>query len=142
MSTINFVKLSSRAKTPTRQTPFSAGADLYAAESKNVPAHGRASLATDLKIAIPTGYYGRIAPRSGLATAFGLHVGGGVVDSDYRGAVFILLFNHGDMDHPVRSGDRIAQIIVEKIMLCTFRACLFLDDTSRGSGACGSTGLR
>ena len=142
MTTINFVKLSSRAKTPTRQTPFSAGADLYASETKNIPAHGRALVPTDLRMGIPTGYYGRIAPRSGLAFSFGLHVGAGVVDSDYRGGVFVLLFNHGDMDYLVRSGDRIAQIIIEKTLLCTFRACLFLDDTSRGSGACGSTGLR
>ena len=128
MASINFVKLNYRAKTPTRQTPFSAGADLYASETKNVPARGRAMIATGLRIAIPVDHYGRIVARFGLAYSFGLCVAAGVVDSDFRGEIFVLLFNHSDSDYLVRSGDRIAQIIVEQIFLCSFRARNYLNN--------------
>ena len=68
---------------------------------------------TDIRIALPVGCYGRIAPRSGLALKHSINVGGGVIDGDYRGNVGIILFNHSDQDFLINRGDRIAQLIPE-----------------------------
>jgi dUTP pyrophosphatase len=79
-----------------------------------VPKRGQALISTGLAFAIPTGNYGRVAPRSGLAVKNSINVGAGVIDSDYRGEVKVLLFNHGDADFEISEGDRIAQLIIEK----------------------------
>lgn len=133
-------RLSKNAKLPTRGSALAAGYDLYSAESKIVPAHGKALVDTQLSIAVPLGTYGRVAPRSGLASKFMIDTGAGVVDADYRGVIFVLLFNHSDKDFQVEEGDRIAQIIFEKI--CTPEV-LEVDDlgaTVRGTNGFGSTG--
>lgn len=74
----------------------------------HVPAKGKALISTGIAMAIPEGNYGRIAPRSGLAAKYFIDVGAGVIDSDYRGEVKVLLFNFGDTDFKVSKGDRIA----------------------------------
>jgi dUTP pyrophosphatase len=71
---------------------------MYAAVEKVVPARGKALVSTGVSIAVPKGTYGRVAPRSGLASKFSIHTGAGVVDADYRGEVFVLLFNLGDAE--------------------------------------------
>ena len=91
---------------------------------------------------IPTGLYARIAPRSGLALKRFIDVGAGVVDGDYRGEVGVILFNHGDQDFKVKMGDRIAQLILEKIDTPPVEEVQGLDDTVRGSGGFGSTGMK
>jgi dUTP pyrophosphatase len=68
------------------------------AESKTIPARGKALVDTQISIAVPAGTYGRIAPRSGLASKHSIHTGAGVIDADYRGCVFVLLFNLGEVD--------------------------------------------
>ena len=103
------------ARVPTRGSTHAAGYDLHSAEAKTMPARGRSLVNTDLSVAVPPGTYGRIAPHSGLATKFSLDAGAGVVDSDYRGLVYILLINHSDQDFLVNVGDRIAQLILEHI---------------------------
>ncbi|CAL1701544.1 unnamed protein product [Somion occarium] len=108
-------RLSEKAKLPTKGSPLSAGYDLYSAEKKVIPAHGKALVDTQLSIAVPVGTYGRVAPRSGLASKFMIDTGAGVIDADYRGVVFVLLFNLSDTDFQVEEGDRIAQLILEKI---------------------------
>ena len=90
---------------------------------------------------IPAGCYGRVAPRSGLALRFGIDVGAGVVDGDYRGEVKILLFNHGDAAFPFKSGDRVAQLIIERVNLCSAVEVPSLSSTDRGDGGFGSTGI-
>jgi len=70
---------------------------------------------TNIKVSLPRGCYGRIAPRSGLALHHGIDVGGGVIDPDYEGTIGVILFNHSDRDFVVNKGDRIAQLIPEKI---------------------------
>lgn len=70
---------------------------------------------TDISIAVPEGTYGRVAPRSGLAVKHGIDTGAGVIDADYRGPVKVLLFNLSETDFEVQVGDRIAQIIVERV---------------------------
>ena len=84
--------------------------------------------------------YGRVAPRSGLTVKHFLDVGAGVIDSDYRGPVGVVMFNFSDMDFNVSQGDRIAQLIIEKIAMLDVVKVEDLDDTSRGAGGFGSTG--
>lgn len=70
---------------------------------------------TDISIAVPAGTYGRVAPRSGLASKHSIDVGAGVIDADYRGPVKVLMFNLSNTDFKVEAGDRIAQLIVERV---------------------------
>ncbi|KAJ3806925.1 dUTP pyrophosphatase [Lentinula lateritia] len=131
---------SEKAKIPSRGSALSAGYDLYSAEKKIVPAHGKALVDTQISIAVPLGHYGRVAPRSGLASKFMIDTGAGVIDADYRGVVFVLLFNLSDKDFEVEEGDRIAQLIIEKIHTPEILEVQDLDETLRGAGGFGSTG--
>ncbi|KAG6490761.1 deoxyuridine 5'-triphosphate nucleotidohydrolase-like [Zingiber officinale] len=133
-------KLSQNAVLPSRASPLSAGYDLSSAAAVVVPARGKALVPTDLSIAIPDGAYARIAPRSGLAWKYSIDVGAGVVDADYRGPVGVILFNHSDADFEVKPGDRIAQLILERIMTPEVIEAVDLDSTARGDGGFGSTG--
>ena len=96
---------------------------------------------TGLSISFPAGLYARIAPRSGLALKKFMDVGAGVVDADYRGEVGVVLFNHGDQDFEVKMGDRIAQLILEQISTPEVVEVSGLDETVRGTGGFGSTGI-
>ena len=94
-------------------------------------------------MAIPVGNYGRVAPRSGLACKNFIDVGAGVVDSDYRGEVKVLLFNFGEQEFKVNPGDRIAQLIIEKYTRTEIEEVADdLDNTVRGAGGFGSTGVK
>uniref|UniRef100_A0A7N0TXQ6 Deoxyuridine 5'-triphosphate nucleotidohydrolase n=1 Tax=Kalanchoe fedtschenkoi TaxID=63787 RepID=A0A7N0TXQ6_KALFE len=134
-------KLSEKAVLPTRASPLSAGYDLSSAVEAKIPARGKALVPTDLSIAIPEGTYARIAPRSGLAWKHAIDVGAGVIDADYRGPVGVILFNHSDVEFEVKEGDRIAQLILEKILTPEVVEVEDLDDTVRGAGGFGSTGV-
>lgn len=129
------------ASLPVRGSSQSAGFDLAAAEAAVVPAGGKAIVKTGLSIAIPEKTYARIAPRSGLAAKHGIDVGAGVVDYDYRGEVGVVLFNHGPADFKIAHGDRIAQLILEKIAMSGCEEVENLEDTARGAGGFGSTGV-
>lgn len=132
--------LSDNAVVPKRGSPGAAGYDLSSAVRCLVPAKGRALVHTDLAIAVPHGCYGRVAPRSGLALKNGIDVGAGVIDEDYRGPVGVLLFNFSDMDHQVSVGDRVAQLVLERVATPEVVAVRDLEDTYRGSDGFGSTG--
>ncbi|KAF9620346.1 hypothetical protein IFM89_011081 [Coptis chinensis] len=134
-------KLSENAILPSRGSSLSAGYDLSSAVETKVPARGKALVPTDLSIAIPEGTYARIAPRSGLAWKHSINVGAGVIDADYRGPVGVILFNHSDVDFEVKTGDRIAQMILEKIVTPEVFEVEDLDSTVRGVGGFGSTGV-
>ncbi|KAH6816891.1 DUTP-PYROPHOSPHATASE-LIKE 1 [Perilla frutescens var. frutescens] len=134
-------KLSEKAILPSRASPLSAGYDLSSAAETRVPARGKALVPTDLSIAVPEGTYARIAPRSGLAWKHSIDVGAGVVDADYRGPVGVILFNHSDVDFEVKAGDRVAQLIIEKIVTPEVAEVDDLDSTARGDGGFGSTGV-
>ncbi|XP_062159267.1 deoxyuridine 5'-triphosphate nucleotidohydrolase [Alnus glutinosa] len=134
-------KLSEKAVLPSRASSLSAGYDLSSATEIKVPARGKALVPTDLSIAIPEGTYARVAPRSGLAWKHSIDVGAGVIDADYRGPVGVVLFNHADVDFEVKAGDRIAQLIIEKIMTPDVMEVEDLDSTVRGGGGFGSTGV-
>lgn len=144
MSTVSSLlikKLSTQAIIPTRGSALAAGYDLYAAYDGIVPARGKALIKTDIAIRVPHGTYGRVAPRSGLAWKNSIDVGAGVIDEDYRGNVGVILFNHSDADFSVTAGDRIAQLIIEKIVYAEVMEVEELEDTARGEGGFGSTGV-
>lgn len=140
---IRFTRNPSASKDPfARANPADAGADLAAAEDRSIAPLSRATIRTGLAVEIPEGYYGRIAPRSGLAHNHGIDVLAGVVDSCYRGEIRVVLYNT-DKEEPfqVRSGDRIAQLIVEKHYNFEFVEVDDLSATERGEGGFGSTGV-
>ncbi|KAL8197949.1 hypothetical protein R6Q57_016476 [Mikania cordata] len=134
-------KLSEKAVLPSRGSSLAAGYDLSSAIETKVPARGKALVPTDLSIAVPEGTYARIAPRSGLAWKHSIDVGAGVIDADYRGPVGVILFNHSDVDFEMKAGDRIAQLIIEKIITPEVVEVDDLDSTVRGAGGFGSTGV-
>lgn len=135
-----FKKMSDRATTPSRGSELAAGYDLYSAENVIIPKQGKALVKTDIAIALPEGCYGRVAPRSSLSWKHHIDVGAGVVDRDYRGNVGVVLFNLSQQDYKVQQGDRIAQLIVERISLPPLVEVEELNDTARGTAGYGSTG--
>jgi deoxyuridine 5'-triphosphate nucleotidohydrolase len=134
-------KLSPDAILPVRGTSRAAGYDLFATKSVIIAPHEKAPVPTDLAVQIPSGYYGRIAPRSGLAVKHFIDVGAGVIDEDYRGPVIVLLFNFSSDAFQVNKGDRIAQLLLEKIATPVVVEVGELDQTERGDGGFGSTGM-
>lgn len=133
-------KLSDKATTPTRGSAFAAGYDLYASKDTTVSARGKVLVSTDISIACPEGTYGRIAPRSGLASKHFIDTGAGVIDADYRGEVKVLLFCHADEDFQIKHGDRVAQLVLERIYTPEIVEVDNLEKSVRGSGGFGSTG--
>lgn len=112
---LRFAKLSEHATTPTRGSAKAAGYDLYSAYDYSIGPMDKAIVKTDIQIAVPHGCYGRVAPRSGLAAKNFIDVGAGVVDEDYRGNVGVVLFNFSKETFEVKKGDRVAQLVCEKI---------------------------
>ncbi|VDP23148.1 unnamed protein product [Schistosoma margrebowiei] len=92
-------------------------------------------------IELPEGCYGRVAPRSGLALKHGIDVGAGVIDRDYRGNLGVVLFNFGEQNFEIKKGDRVAQLICERIFCPELIECESLAETDRGSNGYGSTGV-
>jgi dUTP pyrophosphatase len=130
------------AKMPYRATPQSAGLDLFSCETGIIEPHSKRLIDIGISIVIPFKYYGRIASRSGLAVKNSIDVGAGVIDSDYRGNVSVVLFNHGDERFTFNKGDKIAQLIIEKIaILDTVNVQELDDDTLRGEKGFGSSGI-
>jgi dUTP pyrophosphatase len=124
---------------PEYATEGAAGADLRASEAVTLPAGGRAAVPTGLILEIPPGHVGLVWPRSGLAVRHGIDTLAGVIDSDYRGEVRVVLVNHGREPLAIASGDRIAQLLVQPVVRARFTRSA-VADTARGSGGFGSTG--
>lgn len=139
-SKLLFVKLTENGYPPERATTFSAGYDLKSAYDYVVQKKGKILIKTDIAIQLPTGCYGRIASRSGLALNSSICVQAGVIDPDYRGNIRVLLFNFSDTDFFITKGDKIAQLICEVILLPDVVESKSLDDTDRGDKGFGSTG--
>lgn len=137
---LRFKKLDANAVLPTRGSPSAAGLDLYSIEAVSLRPNQRSLVRTGLAVAIPEGSYGRLAPRSGLATKMGLDVLSGVIDADYRGEIKCLLYNTGDEIVELPAQTRICQLIIEKIVMLTPVLVDDLPNTTRGSGGFGSTG--
>ncbi|MAH20736.1 MAG: dUTP diphosphatase [Flavobacteriaceae bacterium] len=137
---IRVKKLSDTATIPTRGSAVAAGWDLYASQECIIPARGKAIVSTDIAIAVPVGYYGRVAPRSGMAWKKHTDIGAGVIDADYRGPVGVVMFNHSEEDLKIEVEDRVAQLVIEQISMAPLTEVESLDDTERGEGGYGSTG--
>lgn len=135
--------LSSNALMPKKGSIDAAGYDLYSVESGLIKPKERLLIKTGIVLEIPSGYYGRIAPRSGLAFKHGIDVMAGVIDSDYRGEIGVILYNTDNInDFIFEIGDKIAQIIFEKYYDFDIVESKELDKTQRGNGGFGSTGKK
>ena len=132
------------ARVPTYGSADAAGADLYACTDVPVTlAAGETRLIpTGVAMAIPTGLVGLVYARSGLATKRGLAPANkvGVIDSDYRGEIFVALHNHGSEPQTIEAGERVAQLVLTPYVTAAFETVDSLDDTVRGAGGFGSTG--
>ena len=126
---------------PKYETPQSAGADIRSNAHLIIPAHGRVLVPTGMFIAVPPGYEAQVRPRSGLALKKGITVlnAPGTIDADYRGEVGVILFNTTDEDFEVNFGDRIAQLVLNKIEQIEWEEVDNLDETERGQGGFGHT---
>ena len=140
MDHLKFQKLDSRAVLPIRGSSLSAGLDLYSIEPLSLAAGPRVVARTGLAVAIPEGFYGRLAPRSGLATKKGLDVLAGVIDADYRGEIGCLVYNAGSELIELPEHSKICQLIVEQIITPQAIWADELGETERGPGGFGSTG--
>jgi dUTP pyrophosphatase len=120
-----------------------AGLDLAAAEDVELPAGGRAAVPTGLAVAVPHGWVGLVHPRSGLARRHGVTVANapGTIDAGYRGEVQVLLVNLGRDPVTLRKGDRVAQLLLQRVGRAEIVEVEELDGTTRGEGGFGSTGL-
>jgi dUTP pyrophosphatase len=128
---------------PAYATSGAAGMDISAAESLTLRAGKRHAVATGFAFAIPDGYEVQVRPRSGLALKHGITCLNtpGTIDSDYRGEVKVILANLGDEDFVIHTGDRIAQLVVAPVTQGIMVEVEALDDTERGTGGFGSTGV-
>src|SRR6185503_11327158 len=140
LDVIRFKQLDPRAVLPRRGSVLAAGLDICSIEDAELGPKQRAMVRTGLAVAIPPGFYGRVAPRSGLAAKQGLDVLAGVIDSDYRGEIRCVLYNTGDQTISLPAGSKICQLIIEQIITPEAEWATDLDETARGAGGFGSTG--
>ncbi|XP_042223584.1 deoxyuridine 5'-triphosphate nucleotidohydrolase-like [Homarus americanus] len=162
-SVLRFKKLSGNALTPSKGSKLAAGFDLssyfnfnygneylksgnlfpfFSAYDIVIAGQGKALIKTDIQVELPEDCYGRVAPRSGLSWKNHIDVGAGVIDRDYRGNVGVVLFNHAKTDFEVKKGDRVAQLICEKIVYPDIEEVEEFVDTERGADGFGSTGMK
>jgi dUTP pyrophosphatase len=140
MDALKFLRLHPAATLPQRGSQHAAGLDLCSIENLELNPGQRAAVRTGLSVDIPQGFYGRVAPRSGLALKAGIDVLAGVVDSDYRGELMCILINLGEAPFGIKPGDRIAQLIIEQIATPAAEWAMELTGTARDQGGFGSTG--
>ena len=135
-----YVKFLPTACTPTHAMPKSIGLDLYSPTSVLVPAHNKVLINMGIAFQIPMGYYGWIAPRSGLALHHHIHVGAGVVDPDYTCPIQVLLLNFGHQNHDIEVNNHIAQLILERVAYPILYEVPQIPPTEHGAQGFGSTG--
>ncbi len=130
------------AQLPQRAHPGDAGADLFSVEEAIIPAGERRDVGTGVALAIPYGYAGFVQPRSGLAFKHGIMVvnSPGLIDACYRGEIRVSLYNSGREPFVVRVGERIAQLVVQRVEEPAFTLAGSLPETVRGEGGFGSSG--
>jgi len=139
MTTLLVTKLSEHAHLPTRGSALAAGLDLYALEEHVIAPRSGALVGTGISVEVPPGYYGRIAPRSGLSVKTSLVVNAGVIDADYRGEVKIVFHNFTEHEVKLARGDRVAQLILEQIGMFEVEEVSELGASERGANGFGST---
>ncbi|PRD17784.1 UNVERIFIED_CONTAM: Deoxyuridine 5'-triphosphate nucleotidohydrolase [Trichonephila clavipes] len=136
---LKFKKLAYNAKLPTRGSPFSAGYDLYCTETFTIASKSRAKVGTGLAVELEPNEYGRICDRSSVALILGLHVIAGIIDADYRGQIYICIYNISEVPTRVVAGTPIAQLIVSKFESRAPQWYNELSSTERGEKGFGST---
>lgn len=138
------IVLSDGATAPFYATPGSAGLDIRSTKEVTLQPGERQLVPTGLKIAVPAGFEAQIRPRSGLALKQGISMVNtpGTIDSDYRGEVGVILINHGKEIVTLEKGERIAQMVICPVEQVIIEVVESLDDTTRGTGGFGSTGIK
>lgn len=134
--------LNENAKMPSYAHSDDAGMDLYASEECTVEVGERAQIKTGVAMAIPEGFVGLVWDKSGISHRLGMKVMGGVIDAGYRGEVLIGMVNFGENAHTFKVGDKVAQMLIQKVEQPTLVAVAELDTTARGVSGFGSTGVR
>jgi len=137
---LKFMKLNRDATTPTKANSSDAGFDLYASHGTILQKHTHKLIKTGIAIEIPKGYVGLIWPRSGMAYKHGIDVFAGVIDSGYRGDVGVILYNSQYGNYAIEKGDRVAQLILQKVEDFELIEVSNLNDTDRNNAGFGSTG--
>ena len=140
--TIKIKKISSDAKLPQYANEHDAGMDFFSNEECIIKPGERKLLSTGISMAIPQGQVGLICDKSGLAVKHGLKTMAGVVDSGYRGEIKIVVHNLSDKDYLVEKGNKIAQMLIQRIEQKELLEVEELDETQRGEGGFGSSGLK
>jgi dUTP pyrophosphatase len=135
-------RLDPRASLPAYAHDGDAGLDLATVEALELAPGRRAAAPTGLAVAIPSGWVGLVHPRSGLARRHGVTVANapGTIDAGYRGEVQVLLVNLGDEPVRLEAGERVAQLLLQRVGRAEVREVETLDETARGAGGFGSTG--
>ena len=136
--------LNNKAQEPTRGSEYAAGYDLYACEDALIPAHETRKIGTGLAFELPKDTFAAIFARSGLATKHGLRPANcvGVCDADYRGEIGVILYNASKEDFIIEPGERIAQMVIAKYEQISWEQVEVLDETERGDGGYGHTGVK
>jgi len=141
--TLRFKRIHPDATLPSYAHASDAGMDVRSVEDVTVPAKGRVLVHTGLVMMLPPMFEAQVRPRSGLALKHGITVLNtpGTIDAGYRGEVGVILANFGDSDFEVKKGDKIAQIVVAPVLQAGIEEADEIDETDRGSGGFGSTGV-
>jgi dUTP pyrophosphatase len=140
---VNFVRLDRELPVPSTAHIGDAAVDLHSRVDLTLPPGERSAVPTGIAVSIPEGFAGLVLPRSGHASRHGIGVvnGPGLIDSGYRGEISVLLINHGDVEVSFARGDRIAQLAIVPIPSVEWTEVESLDETERGDGGFGSTGV-
>ena len=138
---IKFQKILAEAIIPHYAHPGDAGMDIFSAEDAVIKAGERRSVRTGVKMELPEGFVGLIWDKSGLALKNGIETMAGVIDSCYRGEIEIVLVNLSEQDYKIEKGQKIAQMLIQKVERAEIEEVEDLNETSRGAGGFGSTGL-
>ena len=140
---VQITKTKDNAKIPIYAHKGDAGMDLYSTEDYNIKPGERVLVSTGIKIALPNGFEAQVRSKSGLALKHGLTVlnAPGTIDSEYRGEVGVIAINLGQEDYEVKAGEKIAQLVIKSVCEAELEELDNLDDTTRGDGGFGSTGL-
>ena len=139
--TIKFQKILDEAIIPHYAHPGDAGMDIFSAEEAIIKAGERKNIKTGVKMELPDGFVGLVWDKSGLALKNGIKTMAGVIDADYRGEIGIVLVNLSENDYKIEKGQKIAQMLIQKVERAEIEEARELSETKRGEGSFGSTGL-
>ena len=140
---VQITKIKDNAKIPSYAHKGDTGMDLYSTEDYTIKPGERVLVSTGIKIALPNGFEAQVRAKSGLALKYGLTVlnAPGTIDSEYRGEVGVITINLGQETYEVKAGEKIAQLVIKNVCEAELEELDNLDDTTRGDGGFGSTGL-